>query len=126
MSTSLKQMLEAAYAVVPNIAPAEAKALMEKGNALVVDVRDAPEVEMSGKIAGAVNISRGMLEFFADPESPYHDPRFSTDRTILVYCTFGARSALCGKMLKEMGYAEVYNLGSFDDWALQDGVVERA
>ena len=67
MATSLKQMMEAANAAVPKITPDEAREMMAKGNTLVVDVRDAPEVEKSGKIAGAVNVSRGMLEFRADP-----------------------------------------------------------
>src|SRR5579875_3033626 len=61
MPTTLKQMMEAANAVVPRITPAEARELIAKGDALVVDVRDAPEVEKTGKIAGALNVSRGML-----------------------------------------------------------------
>jgi rhodanese-related sulfurtransferase len=58
-----------------------------------------------------------MLEFRADPESQYHNPAFRKDRTILVHCASGGRSALAGKMLKDMGYANVYNLGAFKDWA---------
>ncbi len=84
MPTSVKQMLEAANAAVPRIAPAQARELMASDNALVVDVRDAPEVEKSGKVAGAVNVSRGMLEFRADPESPYHDKNFARDKTVIV------------------------------------------
>ncbi|HTD29005.1 MAG TPA: rhodanese-like domain-containing protein [Xanthomonadaceae bacterium] len=76
MTTSLKQMLEAANAVVPKITPYQASDMIKKGNTLVVDVRDAPEIPASGMIAGAVNVSRGMLEFRADPESPYHDENF--------------------------------------------------
>ena len=70
MPTNVKQMMEAANAAVPRITPAQAKEMMAKGNALVVDVRDAPEVEKTGKIAGAVQVSRGMLEFRADAETP--------------------------------------------------------
>ena len=65
MATSVKQMMEAANAAVPRITPAQAREMMAKGNTLVIDVRDAPEVERSGKIAGAVHVSRGMLEFRA-------------------------------------------------------------
>ena len=65
MATSVKQMLEAANAAVPRITPAQALEIIAKGAALVVDVRDAPEVEKSGKVAGAVHVSRGMLEFRA-------------------------------------------------------------
>ena len=73
MATSVKQMMEAANAAVPRITPTQAREMIAKGNTLVVDVRDAPEVEKSGKVAGALNVSRGMLEFRADPESPYYD-----------------------------------------------------
>ena len=117
MTTSLKQMMEAANAVVPRITPVQAREMIAKGNALVVDVRDAPEIEKSGKVAGAVHISRGMLEFRADPESPYHDKNFDKSKTVILYCASGGRSALSGKVLKEMGYHEVYNLGAFKDWA---------
>jgi len=117
MTTSLKQMMEAANAVVPRITPVQAREMIAKGNALVVDVRDAPEIEKSGKVAGAVHVSRGMLEFRADPESPYHDKNFDKSKTVILYCASGGRSALSGKVLKEMGYHEVYNLGAFKDWA---------
>lgn len=70
MATSVKQLLEAANAAVPRITPAEVKDLIAKGNVLVVDVRDPAEVAKSGKVPGAVNVPRGMLEFRADPESP--------------------------------------------------------
>lgn len=105
MATSVKQMMEAANAAVSRITPAQAREMIAKGNALVVDVRDAPEVEKSGKIAGAVHVSRGMLEFRADPDSPYHDKNFARDRTIIFYCASGGRSALGGKVLKETGGA---------------------
>jgi len=91
----------------------------------VVDVRDAPEVEKSGKVAGAVNVSRGMLEFRADPESPYHDKNFVKDKTVILYCASGGRSALSGKVLKDMGYGAVYNLGAFKDWAEGGGAVDK-
>jgi rhodanese-related sulfurtransferase len=126
MTTSVKQMMEAANAAVPKITPAQAREMISKGNTLVVDVRDAPEVEKSGKIAGAVNVSRGMLEFRADPESPYHDKNFSRDKTLILYCASGGRSALSGKVLKDMGYTEVYNVGGFKDWAESGGAVEKA
>src|SRR5438270_3097359 len=109
MATSVKQMMEAANAAVPRITPAQARDMMAKGNTLVVDVRDAPEVEQSGKVAGAVHVSRGMLDFRADPESPYHDQSFARDKTVILYCASGGRAALAGKLLKDMGYSQVYN-----------------
>jgi rhodanese-related sulfurtransferase len=110
-------MMDAANAAVPRIAAAQAKEMMATGNTLVVDVRDAPEVEKTGKVAGAVHVSRGMLEFRADSETPYHDKSFTKDKTIIVYCASGGRAALAGKVLKDMGYGQVYNLGAFKDWA---------
>lgn len=124
MPTSVKQLMDAANAAVPRISPAEAKAAMAKG-ALVVDVRDAPEVEKSGKVSGAVHVSRGMLEFRADPESPYHDRRFDRAKPVIVYCASGGRSAMSGKTLKDLGFTEVFNLGAFKDWVESGGEVER-
>lgn len=125
MPATVKQMMEAANAAVPKITPDKARELIAKGNALIVDVRDAPEVEKSGKVAGAVHVSRGMLEFRADPESPYHDKNFSKDKTMILYCASGGRSALGGKVLKDMGYSSVYNLGGFKDWAESGGAIDR-
>jgi rhodanese-related sulfurtransferase len=125
MPATVKEMLEAANAAVPKILPDEAKAMMAKGNVLVVDVRDAPEVQASGKVKGALNVSRGMLEFRADPGVPYHDPAFTKDKTVILYCASGGRSALSGKVLKEMGYDRVYNMGAFKDWAASGGEVEK-
>jgi len=125
VSTTLKQLMEAANAAVPKITPAEAREMIGKGNTLVVDVRDAPEVEKSGKIAGAVHVSRGMLEFRADPDSPYHDKNFSRDKTLILYCASGGRSALAAKALKDLGYGQVYNVGAFKDWAEHGGEVEK-
>jgi rhodanese-related sulfurtransferase len=125
MTTSVRQMMEVANAAVSRITPAQAREMIAKGNTLVVDVRDAPEVEKSGKVAGAIHVSRGMLEFRADPESPYHDPNFVKDKTIILYCASGGRSALSGKALKDMGYDRVYNLGAFKDWAETGGAVDK-
>lgn len=122
MPTSVKQMLEAANAAVPKITSDEAAEMIKNGNTLVVDVRDAPEVAASGKIAGAVHVSRGMLEFRADPELPSHDKAFDRNKTVILYCASGGRSALAGKLLKDMGYEKVYSLGGFKDWT---GAVEK-
>jgi rhodanese-related sulfurtransferase len=108
-------MLAAANEAVPRVSPDEVRRLQAEENALVVDVRDGTEVAKTGKIKGAVAVSRGLLEFKADPEAATHDPAFSTDRPVIVYCASGGRSALAGKTLKEMGYARVYNLGGFKD-----------
>lgn len=125
MSTGLKQMIDAAHAVVPRISPAQVQELVASGQAVVIDVRDAPEVEKSGKVAGALHISRGMLEFRADPDSPYHDKTLHKDRPVILYCASGGRAALSGKTLKDLGYAEVYNLGGFKDWVDHGGAIDH-
>jgi rhodanese-related sulfurtransferase len=117
MSTSLKELLATANAEVPRVPPAEARALIGRGNVLIVDVRDPAELQAGGKLKEAVNVPRGMLEFRADPESPYHNSAFAPDKTVLVYCASGGRSALSGKTLKDLGYAAVYNIGGFKELA---------
>ena len=124
MATSVKQLMEAANAAVPRITADQAREMMAKGEALILDVRDAPEVEKSGKVQGAVNVSRGMLEFRADPESPYHDKKFDRSKPVILYCASGGRSALSGKTLKDLGYQKVYNLGAFKDWAESGGAID--
>ncbi|QIG49513.1 rhodanese-like domain-containing protein [Nordella sp. HKS 07] len=116
MSVSVKQLMAAANDAVPKISAEEARKLVAKG-ALLVDVRDGTEVAKSGKLKGAVHVSRGMIEFRADAETPYHDPQFSKDRPVILYCASGGRSALAGKVLKDMGYMNVHNLGGFKDAA---------
>jgi rhodanese-related sulfurtransferase len=117
MPTSIKEMLAEANAMVSRLDPAEVRNRMNRADVLIVDVRDAPELASGGKLKGAVHVSRGMLEFRADPESPYHDPAFQKDKTVLVYCASGGRSALSGKTLKDLGYASVYNAGGFKELA---------
>ena len=125
MGTSVKELLAEAHAAVPKISAAEAKRLIEEEDALLVDVRDAAEVAKSGKLQGAVNVSRGMIEFRADDATPYHDPQFRKDRPVCLYCASGGRSALAGKALKDMGYERVHNLGAFQEaadggWATEE------
>jgi rhodanese-related sulfurtransferase len=125
MPTSAEEMVAAAKAVVPGITPEAAREMMAAGDVLVVDVRDAPEVEASGEIAGALHVSRGMLEFRADPESPFHHPAFVKDRTVIVYCASGGRSALAGKALLDLGYRDVRNLGGLEGWLESGGAIEK-
>lgn len=124
MAQSIMEQVAAAKAVVPVISPKEAADLQAKG-ALIVDVRDAPELQANGKVKGAVHVSRGMLEFKADPTSPYHDPAFDPNKTVILYCASGGRSALSGKALKDLGFKDVRNLGAFKDWAEGGGAVEK-
>jgi rhodanese-related sulfurtransferase len=125
MTMNVKDLLQAANAAVPQITAGEAKAMLAGNNVLVVDVRDATEVAQTGKIAGALNVSRGMLEFRADPACPYHDARFDKGKPVILYCASGGRSALAGQTLRQMGY-RVHNLGAFKNWTDIGGAVETA
>ncbi len=123
MPVTAKGLLAAANAAVPTVTPQEARELIAKG-ALVVDVRDGTEVA-NGKVKGAVHAQRGLIEFKADSELPSHDPEFRKDRTVIVYCASGGRSALAGKTLKDMGFSDVRNLGGFKGWVDAGGEVEK-
>jgi rhodanese-related sulfurtransferase len=117
-------LVAAAKAVVPEIGVAETRELAGRENLLFVDVREDGEVAATGRIAGALHASRGMLEFRADAAMPTHDPAFSKDKTIILYCASGGRAALCGKALLELGYTDVRNLGGFKAWVDAGGEVE--
>jgi rhodanese-related sulfurtransferase len=125
MANSVKQLLAAANAVTPKISPQDAKTLIERGDVLVVDVRDGAELQSTGKVHGAKHIPRGMIEFRADPDSPYYDSAFDREKIVLLYCASGGRSALAGKTLTEFGYKDVRNLGAFKDWLESGGPVEK-
>jgi rhodanese-related sulfurtransferase len=125
VSVTLDEMMAAARAIVPKIDPAQAMALLDNGQAIAVDVRDEAEIKATGKVRGAVNASRGQLEFKADPASPRHDAALAKNKTLLVYCNSGSRATLAGKTLRDMGFADVRLLGSFDDWVAAGGPIER-
>ena len=117
MAATVKDMMAAANQAVPRLPPDQAKAKLKEPNVVIVDVRDGTEVAKSGKVKGALHISRGMLEFQADPESPAFNRALGKDKTVLIYCASGGRSALGGKVLKDMGYRTVINIGGFKELA---------
>ena len=125
MPTTAQAMIEAAHAEVPKITAAEAKALVENNGALIVDIRDGTEVASTGKIKGAVHISRGGLESRACPESSTHNAELRTDRTIILHCAGGNRAALAGKTLLDLGFKDVRNLGGFRDWVAAGYDIEK-
>ena len=87
------------------------------GEALIIDLRDPREVEREGRIAGAHHCPRGMLEFWIDPESPYHKPYFAEAKSFIFHCASGWRSALAAKTAKDMGLAPVMHMGGgFTAW----------
>lgn len=121
---TVQQMIAAADAVVPRISPEEAKALVGRDDVLFLDVREPAEVAASGKVAGAVAVPRGLVEFRADPASALHDKAFDRAKTVVTYCASGGRSALVGHTLKEMGYDKVRNLGGFKAWLDAGGKID--
>ena len=123
---TVQSMLAEADAAVPRISPEEAKGLLGRADVLFLDVREPPEVVASGKVRGAVAVPRGLVEFRADPASPMHDAAFDRAKTVVAYCASGGRSALVGKTLKDMGYANVRNLGGFKDWLDAGGEIDKA
>lgn len=125
MAVSIMDKVKEAKARVPAISPAEAMDLLGHANAVFVDVRDAPEIAASGKVPGALAISRGMLEFRADPTLPTHHDALSPDKTIVLYCGTGGRAALSGVALQELGFKDVRNLGGFQGWVDAGGSVEK-
>jgi rhodanese-related sulfurtransferase len=98
------------------ITPEAAWRLLEGGAAAVVDVREGAEVAATGKIPGALLIPVGSIESRADRSSPAHNPKLMTDRDVILYCASGSRAARAGRILTELGYSRVYNLGGIKDW----------
>jgi rhodanese-related sulfurtransferase len=123
---TVQAMVAEADALVPRISPQDAKAMVGRPDVLFLDVREPAEVAASGKVPGALNVPRGLVEFRADPNSPLHDAAFDRAKTVIAYCASGGRSALVGKVLSEMGYKNVQNLGGFKAWLDADGEVEKA
>ena len=124
MPVTAKDLVAVANAQVPRVTTEQAQEMIATG-ALLLDVRDAPELQAMGRAAGSHHIPRGMLEFRADPASPLHDPELQQDRPVVLHCASGGRAALAGKLLKDMGYSRVYNLGGFKDWKDAGGPVEE-
>ncbi|NNF23181.1 MAG: rhodanese-like domain-containing protein [Rhodobacteraceae bacterium] len=125
MPVTVKDMVAAAAQEVAKIDPSEAARLMDEEGGLLLDVRDAPELERSGRAKDAHHIPRGMLEFRTDPDSPAFDSELQRDRPIILYCAAGGRAALAGKALKELGYQRVFTIGSFKDWIEGGGEVSE-
>lgn len=116
MSATSAELVRGAREVIKNLSVEQFDS--ERDGAVVVDLREAEEWHAYGMIPGAIAISRGMLEFAADPESRFYKPALQRNAKILLYCQAGARSALAGRTLKDMGYENVAHLdGGFQAWA---------
>lgn len=117
MKVGYRQLLEDANSSITTLEAAEVRPLQERGEILLVDLRDVRELEREGRIPGAFHCPRGMLEFWIDPESPYHKPVFAEPRRFVFYCASGCRSALATRTAQDMGLAPVAHLGGgFTAW----------
>ncbi len=122
---SAKDFLDEANAVVPKITPEEGIAKYNAGGSVFVDVRDSGAIAQSGTIAGAERVARGMMEFAADPNTPFHNDKLTPEVDIVLICGAGGQAALAGKTLKEMGFQNVSNVGGFAAWKEAGGPTEE-
>ncbi len=110
------ELVASAKARVRNLEPGAFADLATAPDAVIVDIREADE-RVEGTIPGAIHVPRGMLEFCADPTSPYHDDRLRPDRRVLLHCASGGRSALAAEALAALGYSDVSHLdGGMAAW----------
>jgi rhodanese-related sulfurtransferase len=115
--TTINDLVAAAREHIDNLSLEEAQAEIAKDGTLLVDIRDPRERERDGTIPGAKHVTRGMLEFWADPESPYYKPFFQFDARIVLYCAGGLRSALAADTLMTLGFTDVAHIeGGFGAW----------
>lgn len=125
ISKGYKALLAEANAAVETVPAAEAVALVGRDDVVLVDLRDPRELEREGRIPGAFHCPRGMLEFWIDPESPYHKPVFAADKRFVFFCAGGWRSALAARTAKDMGLTPVAHIGGgFAAWRDAGGPVE--
>ncbi len=119
-----KQMVDEAYAQVTTLSTADAIKLTNDPSVVFVDVRDVRELEREGLIPNSFSASRGMLEFWIDPESPYHKPIFAEKKRFVFYCAAGWRSVLSTKLAQDMGMENVAHIdGGFSAWKQAGGPV---
>lgn len=111
ITRGVKSLLEEANREIETMSVADAKAAVERGDAVLVDLRDPRELEREGRIPGAFFCPRGMLEFWIDPESPYAKPIFQDNKKFIFHCASGWRSALAAKTAQDMGLKPVAHLG---------------
>ncbi|WP_282606223.1 rhodanese-like domain-containing protein [Pelagibius sp. Alg239-R121] len=126
ITKGIKTLLAEANETVTAITLDDAAKLLGSDDHVFVDLRDIRELKRAGKIPGAFSCPRGMLEFWIDPESPYHKDIFNQDKTYVFYCASAWRSALSAKTAKEMGLNPVVHIeGGFSAWLKADAPVEK-
>lgn len=125
MKIGYRQLVTEAESQIVAIGVEEAIALVDDPDTVIVDVRDIRELQREGRIPGSLHAPRGMLEFWVDPESPYHREIFASGKRFVFHCSKGWRSALATRTLQDMGLAPVAHIeGGFEAWVAADGPVE--
>ena len=126
MAKTLDEMLRCAKASVGSLTAEEAKGLAGSPEVIFIDVRETSELRRTGRIPDAIHVTRGMLEFRTDPESPYHKAEIDRSKMIVVVCATGQRSLLAARTLREMGFDNVRHLaGGMNAWKAAGGATER-
>jgi len=117
ITSSVADLVAQANAEVRTITIDEAREMQTRDDVVFIDLRDIRELAKTGRITGASHVPRGMLEFWIDPQSPYHKPLFAADKTFVFYCATGWRSALAAKCAQDMGLQPVAHLdGGITAW----------
>jgi rhodanese-related sulfurtransferase len=117
MKKGYKQLVDEANAEIETISPQEASERAAGGDTVLIDIRDIRELQREGRVPGAHHAPRGMLEFWIDPESPYHRELFSSGKSFVFFCAGGLRSALATKVAQDMGLEPVAHIkGGFGAW----------
>lgn len=125
MKISSRELVGRAEREIETIPVDRATTLIHDDNILFVDLREGGELRREGKIPGAINAPRGLIEFWVDPESPYFNPAFEGDRKLVLFCAMGWRSALATKALKDMGLENIAHIGGgFTAWREAGGPIE--
>lgn len=126
MKKGYRQLIDEAEAKIETLSQDEAERLLGSDAHIFVDLRDRRELERDGRIPGAFHCPRGMLEFWVDPDSPYHKPVFAEDKAFVFYCGSGWRSALATAAVQEMGLEKVSHIaGGYSSWKKEDRPTEE-
>ena len=121
----IKSLIDEANAQIETVSAADAIAAAKGDDVIIVDIRDPREIEREGRIPGAFSCTRGMLEFWIDPASPYAKPMFQGDKKFIFHCAGGLRSALAAQTVQRMGLRPVAHVGGgFAAWKEAGGPVE--
>jgi rhodanese-related sulfurtransferase len=125
LKKSVKQLVDEANAEIETVSAGDALKLKDDPNVLLVDLRDIRELNRDGRVPGAFHAPRGMLEFWVDPESPYHKDIFASGKKFVFFCAGGMRSALAAQAVQHMGLEPVCHMaGGFRAWKEAGGPVE--